>query len=73
MRSMKLQKGRFGVALAVALLASLGVQDDILGVTRAEMFRAKKITVDRFTDARGNVLTLDQLKKKDQSLFETIE
>lgn len=47
-----------------------GVQDDVLGATRAEMFRAKKITVDRFTDARGNVLTLDELRKKDGDLFD---
>lgn len=49
------------------------VQDDILGATRAEMFRTKKIDVDRFTDSRGNVLTLEQLKQKDRSLFEAIE
>jgi hypothetical protein len=46
-----------------------GVQDDILGKTRADMFRTKKISIDRFTDDRGNVLTLDQLKRKDASLF----
>lgn len=46
-----------------------GVQDDILGATRAEMFRAKKLQVDRFTDSRGNVLTLDELKRKDKDLF----
>lgn len=46
-----------------------GVQDDILGPTRAELFRNKKIQVDRFTDARGNVLTLDDLKRKDKELF----
>lgn len=46
-----------------------GVQDDILGPTRAELFRTKKIQIDRFTDARGNVLTLDELKRKDKELF----
>lgn len=46
-----------------------GVQDDILGATRADMFRAKKLQVDRFTDSRGNVLTLDELKRKDKELF----
>lgn len=49
------------------------VQDDILGPTRAELFRAKKIQIDRFTDARGNVLTLEQLKKKDKTLFELVK
>jgi len=47
------------------------VQDDILGATRAELFRSKKIQVDRFTDSRGNVLTLDELKRKDKALFES--
>lgn len=46
-----------------------GVQDDILGPTRAELFRTKKLQVDRFTDSRGNVLTLDDLKRKDKELF----
>lgn len=45
------------------------VQDDILGATRADLFRSKKLQVDRFTDARGNVLTLDELKRKDKELF----
>ncbi len=48
-----------------------GVQDDILGATRAELFRSKKIQVDRFTDSRGSVLTLDELKRKDKALFES--
>lgn len=47
------------------------VQDDILGTARAELFRAKKIQIDRFTDARGNTLTLDELKRKDKALFES--
>lgn len=47
----------------------LDVQDDILGAERADLFRSKKINVDRFTDARGNVLTLDELRKKDAELF----
>ena len=46
------------------------VQNDILGKTRADLFREKKIQVDRFTDARGNVLTLDELRKKDAGLFD---
>ena len=46
------------------------LQDEVLGATRGEMFRAKKITVDRFTDNRGRVYTLDELRKKDRDLFE---
>lgn len=41
------------------------VQDDILGVAKAKLFRAGKLTLDRFTDRAGRVLTLDQLKKRD--------
>lgn len=46
------------------------VQDDILGKTRADLFRANKITVDRFTDNKGKAYTLEQLRKKDAELFE---
>lgn len=37
-------------------------QVDIMGKTRAELFRSGKMTIDRFTDDMGRVLTLDQLK-----------
>ena len=37
-------------------------QVDILGKTRAELFRSGKVTIDRFADDMGRVLTLDQLK-----------
>lgn len=39
-------------------------QVDILGKTRAELFRSGKMTIDRFTDDMGRVLTLDQLKDR---------
>lgn len=38
-------------------------QDDILGPARAKLFRSGKLTLDRFTDARGKTLTLKQLAK----------
>jgi len=38
-------------------------QVDILGKTRQELFASSKLTVDKFTDSKGRVLTLDQLKK----------
>jgi SPP1 gp7 family putative phage head morphogenesis protein len=41
-----------------------GTQVDILGKTRAELFRSGKMTIDRFADDMGRVLTLDQLKTK---------
>ena len=45
------------------------VQDDILGATRGKLFRANKIEVDRFTDNKGAVLTLEQLRKKHAEMF----
>ena len=37
---------------------------DILGPTRARLFKSGKLTLDRFTDSNGKVLTLKQLKVK---------
>jgi SPP1 gp7 family putative phage head morphogenesis protein len=45
------------------------VQDEILGSTRGRLFRANKIEVDRFTDSRGNMYTLDELRRRDAALF----
>lgn len=41
-------------------------QIDILGKSRQELFASGKITIDKFTDSKGRVLTLDQLKKYPQ-------
>lgn len=45
------------------------VQNEVLGAERAKLFRANKIEVDRFTDSRGNVYTLDELRRRDGALF----
>jgi len=45
------------------------VQDDILGPTKAALFRAGKLTLDRFIDRSGKVLTLDQLRKRNAGAF----
>ena len=45
------------------------IQDEILGPTRARMFRANEITVDKFADTRGKVYTLDELRKRNKELF----
>ena len=37
-------------------------QDDMLGPERAKLFRDGKITLDKFVDDRGLLLTLDELK-----------
>lgn len=39
-------------------------QDDALGPTRAKLFREGGLTVDKFTNDRGQQLTLDELKAK---------
>lgn len=46
------------------------VQDDILGATRGKLYRANEIEVDRFTNNKGVVYSLDVLRKKDAALFE---
>ena len=39
-------------------------QDQVLGVTRADMFRKGNITLDKFIARDGDVLTLDELKNR---------
>lgn len=45
------------------------VQNEVLGVERARLFRAHRIEVDRFTDSTGRVYTLDELRRRDAALF----
>lgn len=46
-----------------------GFQDQILGATRGRMFRSNNVDVDRFTNNKGVVYTLDQLRARDEELF----
>ena len=46
------------------------VQDDILGPTRGALFRRGGLTIDKFTDNRGRVYTLDQLRERNAAAFE---
>lgn len=46
------------------------VQNDILGVAKAKLWRDGKLKLDRFTDNKGRVLTLDELRKRDGKAFE---
>jgi hypothetical protein len=39
-------------------------QDEVLGPTRAKLWRSGKVKIDRFTQD-GKLLTLDQLRKKE--------
>ncbi|TBE67435.1 minor capsid protein [Rhizobium ruizarguesonis] len=41
------------------------VQDDILGPTKAKLFRAGGLELDRFIDAKGQEFTLDQLRQRE--------
>lgn len=44
-------------------------QKDVLGATRAKLFKDGKLTLDKFIDDEGNTLTLDELKKKEPEAF----
>lgn len=44
---------------------SASLQDDVLGKTRGKLFRDGTLTLDKFVDKKGAVLTLDELKKKE--------
>lgn len=45
------------------------MQVDILGKTRQQLFADGKLTVDKFADDKGRVLSLDQLKEKHSAAF----
>lgn len=42
-------------------------QDEVLGKERGKLFRGKKLSLDRFIDAKGNPIPLDSLKTLDES------
>lgn len=46
------------------------VQDDILGASKGALFRTGGLSVDRFTDASGKVLTLSELRRRNASAFD---
>lgn len=41
------------------------VQDEVLGTTRADLFRSGKITIDQFVDDKGRQLTLEELARQE--------
>jgi len=45
------------------------VQNDILGVKKARLFRDGGLNIDRFTDNKGKTLTLDELRQRDLEAF----
>lgn len=44
-------------------------QNEVLGVTKARLFRRGGLTLDRFVDRRGDELTLQQLARTDAEAF----
>jgi SPP1 gp7 family putative phage head morphogenesis protein len=46
------------------------VQNDVLGRSRAALFRSGELTVDRFVDSQHRVLTLDALREREPDAFE---
>jgi SPP1 gp7 family putative phage head morphogenesis protein len=44
-------------------------QDNVLGDTRADLFRKGDLSVDRFTDSKGSEYTLDQLRAREPKAF----
>ena len=51
---------------------SFAFQVEVLGVTRAKLFRDGKISIGRFVDQQGRTLTLDQLRKLEPIVFEDL-
>lgn len=45
-------------------------QEEILGKTKARLFREGKLPLDRFVDRAGNEYTLDQLRQRQAGAFE---
>jgi hypothetical protein len=41
------------------------IQDQVLGKTRAQLFRDGKVDVEKFTNNRGRLLTLQELMKRE--------
>lgn len=49
---------------------SFSDQVEILGKTRAALFNAGGLSVDKFVDSKGYKYTLDELRKRDRAAFE---
>lgn len=45
-------------------------QDEILGKTKAKLFRDGEISLDRFVDKTGREYTLDELRRREKAAFE---
>ena len=45
------------------------MQDEVLGKTKATLFRKGGMEIGDFVDTRGNVYNLDQLRARDAAAF----
>jgi SPP1 gp7 family putative phage head morphogenesis protein len=45
-------------------------QDEVLGPERAKLFRSGQVSIDKFTDDAGRVLTLEQLRSREGLLLD---
>lgn len=45
------------------------VQDDVLGTTRGALFRRGDLTIDQFSNDKGKLLTIDQLRERNAEAF----
>lgn len=48
---------------------SVGFQNDLLGVTKAKLFRDGGLKLDRYVDRNGNELTLHELAQRERQAF----
>lgn len=48
-------------------------QDDVLGKTRGRLYREGKLSVTAFTNDKGKVYTLGELRKRNAALFEKLK
>lgn len=51
----------------------VSVQNDILGVKKATLFRKGELPIDRFVDKSGAEYTLDELKRREAEAWETAD
>lgn len=49
---------------------SVARQEEVLGVTKAKLFRDGKLTLDRFVARDGHEYTLDELRRREAAAFE---
>jgi SPP1 gp7 family putative phage head morphogenesis protein len=52
---------------------SVARQNEVLGVTKAQLFRDGKLTLDKFVSPTGHVYTLEELKQRNAKAFEAVQ